>query len=63
MLCFLFIQLTIEMAQVSPHTTTKAVRDCASCHSNSATLGYGNGTLAYEIKNKKGHGFLLQNMP
>lgn len=38
----------------SPHTTTKAVRDCASCHSNSATLGYGNGTLVYEIKNKKG---------
>jgi len=38
----------------SPHTTTKAVRDCASCHSNSATLGYGNGTMAYEIKNNKG---------
>lgn len=38
----------------SPHTTTKEVRDCASCHSNSATLGYGNGTLVYEIKNKKG---------
>jgi hypothetical protein len=38
----------------SPHTTTKEVRDCASCHSNSATLGYGNGTLDYQIKNKKG---------
>ena len=38
----------------SPHTTTKEVRDCASCHSNSATLGYGNGTLVYEIKDKKG---------
>ncbi len=38
----------------SPHTTTKAVRDCASCHSNSATLGYGNGALVYEIKNNKG---------
>ena len=33
----------------SPHTTVKAVRDCKSCHSNSATLGYGNGDLVYEI--------------
>ncbi|WP_298493752.1 hypothetical protein [uncultured Algibacter sp.] len=38
----------------SPHTTTKEVRDCASCHSNSATLGYGNGTLVYDIKGNSG---------
>ncbi|MDG1729707.1 MAG: hypothetical protein P8K68_10180 [Algibacter sp.] len=38
----------------SPHTTTKAVRDCKSCHSNPATLGYGNGALVYDINNKKG---------
>jgi len=35
----------------SPHTTVKKVRDCKSCHSNSATLGYGKGDLIYEIKN------------
>lgn len=38
----------------SPHTTTRQVRDCKSCHSNSTTLGYGNGTLLYEKKNGKG---------
>ena len=38
----------------SPHTTTKQVRDCKSCHSNSAALGYGMGSLVYEIKNNKG---------
>ncbi|SOC79297.1 hypothetical protein SAMN06296241_0818 [Salinimicrobium sediminis] len=38
----------------SPHTTTKEVRDCKSCHSNSATLGYGMGSLEYKIKSNKG---------
>ena len=38
----------------SPHTTTKNVRDCKSCHSNSASLGYGNGQLFYDIKGKTG---------
>jgi hypothetical protein len=38
----------------SPHTITKNVRDCKSCHSNSASLGYGNGTLIYTVKNNKG---------
>ena len=38
----------------SPHTTTKNVRDCKSCHSDAATLGYGKGSLIYEIKNSKG---------
>ena len=38
----------------SPHTTTSKVRDCKSCHTNSATLGYGNGTLIFEINEGKG---------
>ncbi|MBE9489756.1 MAG: hypothetical protein IMY67_05635 [Bacteroidetes bacterium] len=38
----------------SPHTTAKEVRDCKSCHANSATLGYGNGELIYTIINGKG---------
>lgn len=32
------------------HTTTKAVRNCASCHSNSQALGFGKGTLNYVVK-------------
>jgi hypothetical protein len=43
----------------SPHTTTKEVRDCKSCHSNSAALGYGNGTLSYKIINNKGEWHFL----
>ncbi len=38
----------------SPHTTTKQVRDCKSCHSNPATLGYGMGSLVYNTENNKG---------
>ena len=34
----------------SPHTTTKNVRDCKSCHANAMALGYGNGELEYKIK-------------
>jgi hypothetical protein len=34
----------------SPHTTVSKVRDCKSCHTNSASLGYGNGLLVYDIK-------------
>lgn len=33
----------------SPHTITKNVRDCRSCHSDAATLGYGSGSLIYKI--------------
>ncbi len=33
----------------SPHTTSKKVRDCKSCHTNSAAIGYGNGQLNYII--------------
>jgi len=38
----------------SPHTISKAVRDCKSCHANSAAIGYGNGKLIYDIS--KGYG-------
>ncbi|WP_299528561.1 hypothetical protein [uncultured Lutibacter sp.] len=38
----------------SPHTTISKVRDCKSCHANSATLGYGKGELVYIIENGKG---------
>ncbi len=38
----------------SPHTTISKVRDCKSCHTNPATLGYGNGTLIYEINDEIG---------
>lgn len=38
----------------SPHTTTKEVRSCISCHANSATLGYGSGALNYIVNNEIG---------
>ncbi|MBD0776327.1 hypothetical protein HPE56_00860 [Maribacter sp. ANRC-HE7] len=38
----------------SPHTTTKSVRDCKSCHSNPTALGYGNGKLIYNTSTGKG---------
>jgi hypothetical protein len=37
------------------HTTTKTVRNCASCHINSQALGFGKGTLNYVIKSKTAH--------
>ena len=38
----------------SPHTTTKAVRDCKSCHADPAALGYGSGELAYKTNGDSG---------
>ena len=38
----------------SPHTISKEVRDCKSCHTNPAAIGYGNGKLIYDIS--KGYG-------
>ena len=35
------------------HTTTKSVRDCASCHTNSQALGFGRGNLNYSVKGNK----------
>ena len=33
----------------SPHTISRASRDCKSCHSNPGALGYGMGKLSYDI--------------
>jgi len=41
----------------SPHTIVKEARDCKSCHSNPAAIGYGNGTLKYVISNGVGEWF------
>lgn len=38
----------------SPHTTVSKARDCKSCHSNSTSLGYGNGNLVFTIENGVG---------
>ncbi len=37
------------------HTTTKTVRNCASCHINSQALGFGKGTLNYVVKAKSAY--------
>jgi hypothetical protein len=34
-------QRGIDMAPAAPHTRTREARTCASCHTNSKTLGYG----------------------
>jgi len=39
----------------SPHTITKNVRDCKSCHMEAATLGFGKGSLVYQINNHTGN--------
>ncbi|RLD19168.1 MAG: hypothetical protein DRI69_08980 [Bacteroidetes bacterium] len=41
-------------APTSPHTIAKKTRDCKSCHSNPAAIGYGQGQLTYDIS--AGHG-------
>ena len=38
----------------SPHTITKKSRDCKSCHSDPAAIGYGAGKLKYDTS--KGYG-------
>ncbi|MEN8123777.1 MAG: hypothetical protein ABFR32_01505 [Bacteroidota bacterium] len=38
----------------SPHTISKKTRDCKSCHTNPAAIGYGNGKLIYDTS--KGYG-------
>lgn len=38
----------------APHTIRSESRDCKSCHSNPEALGFGKGTLSYEIGNGKG---------
>ena len=41
-------------ASNAPHTTRKEVRDCKSCHSNPAALGYGKGNLKYQQNETSG---------
>jgi len=38
----------------SPHTISKSSRDCKSCHTDPAAIGYGTGTLKYDTS--KGYG-------
>lgn len=33
----------------SPHTTSKKVRSCATCHADPSALGYGQGVLSYLV--------------
>jgi hypothetical protein len=41
-------------APADPHTTTRKSRDCKSCHLDPNALGYGEGTLQYQVKNGEG---------
>ena len=41
-------------APAASHTTMKKGRTCKSCHNNPLALGYGKGTLIYEVKEEKG---------
>ncbi len=36
-------------APASPHTTSSKGRSCRSCHNDPAALGYGRGSLTYEV--------------
>ena len=38
----------------APHTTSRTVRNCASCHTNPAALGYGKGSLSYVMNSTSG---------
>ena len=40
-------------APIEAHTTTKKARDCASCHLDPNTIGYGRGKLEYNFNTKK----------
>ncbi len=42
-------------APASPHTIVTKARDCISCHANSLALGYGRGSLNYDIKRGRGY--------
>ena len=41
-------------APASPHTTSKAGRDCRSCHLNPVALGYGRGSLEWNPADETG---------
>ncbi len=41
-------------AKLSPHTTRREARACASCHADPVALGYGEGELRFEAKGASG---------
>ena len=41
-------------ARTSAHTTSRAARSCTSCHNDPVALGFGRGTLRYEIAGGRG---------
>jgi hypothetical protein len=41
-------------ARIAPHTTRPEGRSCASCHIDSVALGFGEGTLRFEISGATG---------
>lgn len=40
-------------APIEAHTTSKTTRDCKSCHLNPNALGYGRGSLSYDLASKQ----------
>jgi hypothetical protein len=41
-------------APAKPHTTSAAGRNCKSCHNNPVALGYGRGTLEFQVNGSDG---------
>lgn len=41
-------------ARIAPHTTRREARSCTSCHNDPVALGYGEGTLVYELSGDTG---------
>jgi cytochrome c553 len=41
-------------ARLAAHTTSRAVRSCQSCHNDPVALGYGRGTLRFEVAGPEG---------
>jgi hypothetical protein len=41
-------------APAAPHTTSRKGRSCVSCHNSSLALGYGRGTLSYQVEGRDG---------
>jgi hypothetical protein len=50
-------------APASPHTIVTRARSCDSCHADSLALGFGRGSLKYEIKEQRGHWKFTPAMP
>jgi hypothetical protein len=50
-------------APASPHTTAAQSRDCRSCHTSPAALGYGRGQLKYEVIGAAGRWIFTPKYP